>query len=177
MIILMGIAGAGKSMQGRLLADKKGYAWISTGEILRLLVTGKRRQEMLQGKLLTDEEMVQFMNTVFQLINIKEEFVLDGFPRTVAQADWLVALAGTGQFKITYVFNLKAPESVIRSRLEKRGRLDDTDEAVSARFEEYKTVTLPIVEHFKKEGIKVTDINGDASPEAVHKEILQNIMS
>ena len=64
MIILMGVAGAGKSLQSRLLADEYGYAWISTGEILRVLITGKRRQEMLSGKLLSDDEMIQVMDKV-----------------------------------------------------------------------------------------------------------------
>ena len=69
MIILTGVAGAGKSMQGKILADEHGYAWISTGEILRVLVTGKRRQEMLQGKLLSDEEMIAILDKVFELID------------------------------------------------------------------------------------------------------------
>jgi len=87
MIVLMGVAGSGKSMQGRLQADEHGYAWISTGEILRVLITGKRRQEMLEGKLLNDEEMIKVLNTVFNVIDTKQQFILDGFPRTVVQAD------------------------------------------------------------------------------------------
>ena len=58
MIVLMGVAGAGKSLQGRLFADEHGYSWISTGELFRVLVTGKRRQQMLEGKLLSDEEVI-----------------------------------------------------------------------------------------------------------------------
>src|SRR5215469_6008662 len=98
MIILMGVAGAGKSMQGKLLADEHGYAWISTGEILRVLVTGQRRQEMLEGKLLSDEEMIKILDKVLELIDTTREFVLDGFPRTVVQADWLIRQAETGRF-------------------------------------------------------------------------------
>ncbi len=62
MIILMGVAGAGKSMQGRMFADEHGYAWISTGELFRVLVTGQRRQQMLAGKLLSDEEVIKLID-------------------------------------------------------------------------------------------------------------------
>ena len=85
MILLMGIAGSGKSMQGRLFADEQGFAWLSAGELLRILVTGKRRHEMLSGKLLDDKEMIKILDKVFDLINLQDEFVLDGFPRTVVQ--------------------------------------------------------------------------------------------
>src|SRR6478736_5444274 len=99
MIILMGVSGSGKSSQGKILADEHGYAWISTGEILRVLVTGKRRHEMLQGKLLSDEEMIAILDKVLELIDVEQEFVLDGFPRTIPQADWLLEQVHAGRFK------------------------------------------------------------------------------
>lgn len=73
MIILMGVAGSGKSTQGKLLADEYGYAWISTGEVFRLLVTGRRRQEMLQGKLLSDEEVTRIMDKVLELVDASQD--------------------------------------------------------------------------------------------------------
>src|SRR4029453_11674802 len=134
MIILMGVAGAGKSMQGKILADEHGYAWISTGEILRVLVTGRRRQEMLEGKLLSDEEMINLLDKVLELINPKEEFVLDGFPRTVPQTDWLLSEIARGRFNLSAVVHLTASEDVVKRRLLERGRQDDTDEAIAKRF-------------------------------------------
>jgi len=98
MIILTGVAGAGKSMQGKMFADEHGYAWISTGEILRVLVTGKRRQEMLEGKLLSDDEVITILDSVLNLIDSKQEFVLDGFPRTINQANWLLDQIPTNVF-------------------------------------------------------------------------------
>jgi adenylate kinase len=171
-IVLFGVAGAGKSMQGRLFADERGYAWISTGELLRVLVTGKRRQEMLEGKLLSDDEMIRIMDTVFNLINLNEEFVLDGFPRTIAQSDWLLEQVHNNRIELTAIFNLQASEDVVRGRLEERGRIDDTSEAISNRFEEYKTVTLPIIDFFKKEDVPVFDIDAAGTPEAVHDEMI-----
>lgn len=175
MIILTGVAGAGKSMQGKILADEYGYAWISTGEILRVLVTGKRRQEMLQGKLLSDEEMTTILDKVFELIDPTQEFVLDGFPRTIPQADWLLDQVHAGRFKLTAVVNLSASEDVVKQRLISRGRQDDTDEAIAERFREYRSVTLPILEHFRQEGVDVCDINAAQDPRIVHDEILKCI--
>ena len=171
----MGVAGAGKSMQGKLLADEHGYAWVSTGEILRVLVTGKRRQEMLQGKLLSDDEMMNILDKVFDLIDTTQEFVLDGFPRTVAQADWLLKRAAQGSFKVSAVVHLKASEAIVKQRLINRGRMDDTDEAIAKRFNEYKTVTLPIIEHFYKVGVHVYDIDASESARAVHDQIVECI--
>lgn len=175
MIILTGVAGAGKSMQGKILADEHGYAWISTGEILRVLVIGKRRQEMLQGKLLSDEEMIAILDKVFELIDPTQEFVLDGFPRTIPQADWLLDQIHQGRFALTAVVNLAASEDVVKERLISRGRQDDTDEAIAERFREYRAVTLPILEHFKQESVAVCDIDASKTPREVHDDILKCI--
>lgn len=172
MIILTGVAGAGKSMQGKILADEHGYAWISTGEILRVLVTGKRRQEMLQGKLLSDEEMVTILDKVFELIDPTQEFILDGFPRTIPQADWLLEQVHSGRFELTAVINLEASEDVVRERLMSRGRLDDNEDAIAERFREYRAVTLPILNHFKEENVVVHTIDAAQDPRVVHDAIL-----
>lgn len=177
MIILMGIAGAGKSMQGRLFADEYGFAWISTGELLRVLVTGKRRQEMLQGKLLSDDEMIHILDKVFDLINLSEEFVLDGFPRTLPQAQWLLEQVNHGRFDVDVVFNLVASLDVLRKRLHDRGRTDDTDEAIAHRFEEYERVTKPIIDLYKARGIRVFDIDASKSPQEVHDDIRAHVQN
>jgi len=177
MIIILGVAGSGKSMQGRLLADEAGYPWLSTGELLRVLITGKRRQEMLQGKLLSDDEVINVFNTVVNLIDTKKEFVLDGFPRTVKQTDWILDEILAGRFKLTAIYHLVASEDDVRERLKSRGRIDDTENAINKRFEEYNNVTLPILDHFKKEGINVVDIDAALAPKEVHKIIMTNLSS
>jgi adenylate kinase len=168
----MGVAGAGKSIQGRLLADEHGYAWISSGEIFRVLVTGKRRQQMLEGKLLSDDEVIKLFDKVFELIDINDEFVLDGFPRTIPQADWLLAQIKSGRLELSRVIHLTASEEVVRERLLARGRQDDTDEAIAERFREYRAVTLPILEHLQREGISVCDIDAAQTPREVHDQIV-----
>jgi len=175
MIILTGVAGSGKSSQGKILADEHGYAWISTGEILRVLVTGKRRQEMLQGKLLSDDEMIAILDKIFELIDVDQEFVLDGFPRTIPQADWLLEQVHKKRFKLSGVVHLQASEQVVHDRLMGRGRVDDTEEAIKKRFDEYRAVTVPIIEHFRREGVPVCDIDASQESRVVHDTILKCI--
>lgn len=173
MILLMGVAGAGKSLQGKIFADEHGYAWISTGEIFRVLITGRRRQEMLEGKLLSDEEVIKVVDKVLELIDTSEEFVLDGFPRTIPQADWLLKQVQEGRFKLTAVVHLTASEEVMRQRLLGRGRQDDTESAIAKRFSEYRSTTLPIIDHMKREGAPVYEIDAARTPREVHDEIFR----
>lgn len=175
MIILTGVAGSGKSMQGKILADEHGYAWISTGEILRVLVTGERRKQMLEGKLLSDQEVITILDKVLELIDTDREFILDGFPRTIPQADWLLKHVHEGRLKLTGVIHLVASEEVVRSRLMERGRQDDNEEAIAKRFEEYRSVTVPILEHFQKEKVPICNIDASRTPREVHDAILDCI--
>jgi adenylate kinase len=171
MIVLMGVAGAGKSMQGHRLADEYGYAYISTGEIFRVLITGRRRNEMLEGKLLSDQEVIRVVDKVLELIDTKEQFILDGFPRTQKQVDWLLEQHAAGRFDLPVVVNLEIKEAVVRERLQKRGRMDDTDEAISRRYAEYEAVTRPILDYMTEKGVQIHTINADATPAEVHQQI------
>lgn len=172
MIIFTGVAGSGKSLQGKKLADAKGLPWLSTGEFLRMLISGDRRKDMLEGKLLEDQEIIALVQRIFNVVDVKNEFVLDGFPRTVAQADWLLNQAKHGQLGITAVVHLKASEDAVKDRLLSRGRQDDTDEAIAERFREYTDAIMPILEHFREAGVPVYDINGEEDVEIVHSAIM-----
>ncbi len=171
MIVLMGVAGAGKSMQGHRLADEYGYAYISTGEIFRVLITGRRRNEMLEGKLLSDQEVINVVDKVLELIDTKEQFILDGFPRTKQQIDWLFAQAKKGRLELPIIINLEIDEETVKDRLYKRGRMDDTEEAIMRRYNEYQEVTRPILDYMKEKGLRVCDVEADGTPAEVHEKI------
>lgn len=173
----MGVAGSGKSAQGRLLADRLGYPWLSTGEFLRMLVSGERRREMLEGKLLGDAEIISLVQKIFRIVDTKHEFVLDGFPRTVSQADWLLSQRRHGQLEITAVIHLQASEEVVLERLLSRGRQDDQAEAIRERFREYETSTQPIIDDLKQHGVPVFEINGEGDVESIHESIVRAIAS
>lgn len=172
MIIFMGVAGSGKSVQGRWLADEFGYPWLSTGEFLRMLVSGEPRKAMVRGELLGDKEIIKLVQKIFTLIDTSGKFVLDGFPRTPTQADWLLAQVKHGQLHVSAVVHLQASEESVMSRLLSRGRTDDTEEAVRERFSEYNDAALPIIDHFKQAGISVHEINGEQVVEKVHEDIV-----
>ncbi len=175
MIIFMGVAGSGKSIQGKLLADQLALPWLSTGEFLRMLIAGEKRREMLEGKLLEDQEIIALVRKIFTIIDTNEEFVLDGFPRTAAQAEWLLSEVKHGQLRVTAVIHLIASQEAVMSRLLNRGRPDDHQEAIGERFKEFEQAIKPILEQFKQASISVYDINGEQSIENVHSEILKAV--
>ena len=175
MIIFMGVAGSGKSIQGRQLADELGLPWLSTGEFLRMLISGERRKAMVKGKLLDDHEIIELVQKIFRLIDTKQEFILDGFPRTLAQADWLLNQVKHKQLHVTAVIHITANEAVVKDRLLTRGRQDDTAEAIDERFREYEEAIKPILDDFRKADVSVCDINGEQAVQNVHDDILAAI--
>lgn len=177
MIIFMGVAGSGKSVQGRLLADRLGFPWLSTGEFLRMLIAGERRREMLEGRLLDDAEIITLVQKIFRVVDTEHEFVMDGFPRTLAQADWLMTQQKHGQLDITAVIHLLADEEVVLERLLQRGRQDDQADVIKERFQEYQAATRPIIDEFKLEGVPVFEIAGEGEVEAIHEDIVKAIAS
>ncbi len=177
MIVFMGVAGSGKSAQGRLLADRLGYPWLSTGEFLRMLISGERRRQMLEGKLLDDTEIISLVQKIFRIVDTEHEFVMDGFPRTLAQADWLLSQRRHGQLEITAVIHLQASEEVVLDRLLQRGRQDDQEEVIRERFREYENATQPILDDLKANGVPVFEINGEGDIETIHENIVKAIAS
>lgn len=175
MILLMGPAGAGKSMQGHKLADEFGYAYISTGEIFRLLITGRRREEMLEGKLLSDAETIHVLDKILEIIDVKEQFILDGFPRTKPQVTWILGEIAAGRFEQPVVVHISLTEKEIFERLSKRARPDDTDEAIRRRYELYVEQTEPILQQMKDAGFEVHKIDGIGTPTEVHERILKSL--
>lgn len=158
-------------MQGRLLADNLGYPWLSTGEFLRMLVSGEKRRDMVEGKLLGDKEIIRLVQKIFTLIDTHEEFILDGFPRTIEQADWLLNQTKHGLLRITAVIHLTASEQAVEKRLLSRGRKDDHEAAIRERFDEFQQSILPILEDFKKFNVPVYEIDGEQSPDSVSQAI------
>jgi len=171
MILLMGAAGSGKSMQGHQLADEYGYAYISTGEVFRVLFTGRRRHEMLTGKLFSDGEVIRVVDRVLDLIDTKEQFILDGFPRTKPQVDWLLMQVEAERVALPVVINLEISLEKIRERLEKRARLDDTNAAIAQRHQDYEALTRPLLDYMKEKGVQVLSVDADGTPAEVHQRI------
>lgn len=170
MILLMGIAGSGKGTQGKLLGSTRGYHVISTGELLRTYGSEAQHERMHKGEILGDEEVTALLDKALQNLDTPDRVILDGYPRTVDQAKWL--LSQTERFGINYVLHLLASREAVKDRLHARGRTDDHDAAIEARFNEYEQATLPILDFLREQGVEVVEVNGEQPIETVHEEIV-----
>lgn len=175
---MLGLAGSGKSTQSKLLAEKSGYKWLAMGDILRQNIHGELRQEMLEGKILDQQEVINILEPYLMLSDDSErEIVLDGFPRGVQQAEWLVGLHQAKRVQLEAVVHILADEDIVKSRLMERGRQDDNENAIKERFYEYEHAVRPIVKLFEKNKINIIKVNGDQTVEAVHNKIVENLIT
>lgn len=174
-IILIGIQGAGKSTQGNLLSEKLNIPYLSTGHIFRDLAKEKTpegryiKETINAGYLLPDDKTLDVVEGYLEREVYKNGFILDGFPRTTAQAE---------AFKtdINYVFYLKVSDKEALWRISGRDdeRDDETLKAIRKRIELFHAVTLPVLDFYKEKG-KLIEINGEQSIEAINKEMLSKI--
>lgn len=175
MILIMGLAGSGKGTQGKLLAEKLGYEYLSTGEFLRTYITEERRRQMAAGHLIDDDEMIDIIKNFLSSGN--DKCILDGFPRSKKQADWLIGQHESKSVNIQALIYLDVPKDELIKRLLARSRHDDNEPAIRRRFEEYSKSTSPIIENYKDKGIKIIEIDGQGSIETIQSSILDALRS
>lgn len=171
----MGIAGSGKGTQGKMLADQYGMHLISMGDVLRMYVTGQQRERMLAGDLLDDQEIIAIVDRVLSSIPDNETVILDGFPRTIPQAEWLLEQAKTGRLRVDIALHLRASHEAVKQRLLGRARIDDTEAAIEARFREYNRSTLPLLDWLAEHNVQVINIDAERSVEEVHQELIRHL--
>jgi adenylate kinase len=179
-VLLLGIQGSGKGTQAKRIAEEYDVPHVATGEILRKAVAdgtplGKRVEELLRrGDLVPDETMIALIRE--RLNDADAGFVLDGFPRTMAQADALDEMLAEIGRPLTIVFELQVPDDVARARIAKRaaeeGRTDDTPEAIDTRIATYHRETEPIVSHYRGHG-NLIGVHGTGTVGEVFAEIQQ----
>jgi adenylate kinase len=172
MILLMGIAGSGKGTQGKMLSDQYGFHLISMGDVVRMYVTGKQREKMLAGELLDDQEIIDIVDKLLSTIPSTEEVLMDGFPRTVPQAQWLIKQVKEGRFKLHVALHLTASREAVKKRLLKRARIDDIESAMEARFDDYERSTMPLINWLESNGVKVANVNAERPVSEVNDELI-----
>jgi adenylate kinase len=145
------------------------------GDVVRMYVTGAQRERMLKGGLLDDQEIIKIVDQVLNSLPADEEVLLDGFPRTIPQAEWLLEQAKAGRFDLKAAIHLAALHDAVKDRLLNRGRIDDVEEVIEERFREYQRSTEPLIKWLSENGVKVFNIDAERPPEAVHADIVERL--
>lgn len=190
-IILLGPPGSGKGTQAQLLVQRYGIVQLSTGEMLRAAVAAgtpvglKAKEIMASGGLVPDEVVVGIISDRIDQPDARNGFILDGFPRTVPQAEALDELLKQKHLKLDAVIELRVNESALLNRVEtrvaqmrERGeevRVDDTPEVLTKRLASYRSQTEPLI-HYYSERRKLSTIDGmmaiDEVTRAIHRQLV-----
>ncbi len=177
-LIFLGAPGAGKGTQASLVADCYGILHVSTGDILRSAVANQTalglqaNLYMSRGDLVPDELVVALVQERLNNPDVQEGWILDGFPRNVAQAKFLDSLlADIDQF-CDYAVNLEVPDDVLVHRMLERKRSDDTEEVIRNRLKVYREQTSPLIDFYMKQK-KLAVVNGNQPMEDVTADLMK----
>lgn len=175
MIVFFGPAGAGKSVQGQMLAARQGWRWLSAGQLLRDTRDPELFAQMQTGGLVDPAKVNQLMGDAIARATSIHRVIIDGFPRQMAQAEWLVESKAHHGRDIDLVIVLEVPKSELLKRLEVRGRTDDTPEAIDERLRIYRTEMYPILSYFTEKGINIVHVDGTGTVGQVHDRIVEEL--
>jgi adenylate kinase len=179
-ILLLGPQGSGKGTQAERISASYGLPHIATGDMLRRAIAdgselGRKVRPIYEaGELVPDELMIELIRERLNGDDVEDGFVLDGFPRTMKQAEALDRMLRDIGRSLSLVLQLEVPEDVSIERLLKRAReekrTDDTLDAIRTRLELYRRETEPLVEYYRAQG-NLVGIHGDRPIDDVFAEI------
>ncbi|WP_299410824.1 adenylate kinase [Acaryochloris sp. IP29b_bin.148] len=175
-LILFGPPGAGKGTQAVSLAADFNIPHISTGDLFRAAISGKtplglKVQSYLdQGQLVPDQVVIDMVQERLAQSDTDGGWLLDGFPRTIPQAETLDKLLTEMNQSCDRVINLQVPEQILITRMLSRGRKDDNETVIQDRLQVYHRETAPILDFYRERNCLV-DIDGDTAVEAVTDRI------
>ncbi|HSP08300.1 MAG TPA: adenylate kinase [Candidatus Dormibacteraeota bacterium] len=185
--IIFGPPGSGKGTQATRLENELYVTHLSTGDILRGEVArrtpvGKQVKRIIAaGDLVPDDLIVDIVRQRLPEAEEGPGVLLDGFPRTVTQAEALDAmLTGEGHL-VNFVLALRVPEEELVDRILHRavleGRPDDTREAVAERMREYRKLTSAVLDYYRKRGVRIEEVDGMGTPDQVFERISAQLSS
>ena len=187
-ILVLGPQGSGKGTQAKKVSRTYGIPHIATGDMLREMrelptPLGRELKEVLDsGELVNDELMIELIRDRLSRGDTIPGFILDGFPRTMAQAEALDDLLRDVDRSLDVVFEFQVPQrEQLLDRLLKRAQLenraDDTPEAIARRLELYDRETAPLVEYYRTTRCNVVGIHADRTVDEVFHEIQDSLQS
>lgn len=182
-LILLGPPGAGKGTQAKILEERYGIKQLSTGDMLRAAIaagteTGLKAKAIMDaGNLVSDDVMVAMISERIEEPDCANGFILDGFPRTIAQAEALDEMLSKKGLALDAVLEFQVDEAALFARIEKRAkedganaRADDTAETMRKRLAVYHEQTAPIIPYYADQG-KLKTIDGMLSVEEVSSQV------
>jgi adenylate kinase len=181
-LILLGPPGAGKGTQAQRLVGRHGIVQLSTGDMLRAAAkagtpVGKRAKAIMdRGELVPDDVMIEIIADRLDQPDSASGFILDGFPRTVPQAEALTELLARKGLKLDAVVEIAVNEETLKSRIEGRAketggaRADDTLDTLRKRLDVYRVQTAPVAEFYRRQGALKT-VDGMQGMDEVAAEI------
>ena len=179
-VLLLGPQGSGKGTQAKRIQAEYGIPHIATGEILRDAIAagsdlGKRVKPIVEsGRLVPDELMIELIRERLAADDAQDGFILDGFPRTLAQADALDEMLTEIGRDLSIVFGFQLDDEIGIGRMLRRAeienRKDDTPEAIAKRLELYHRETEPLIGHYRLQG-NLVGIHADRTVDEVFAEI------
>jgi len=158
-IVFIGPPGAGKGTQAERLVETYEMAHLSTGDMLRAArdaqtpVGQEAEKYMSAGELVPDDVIVKIIAERLEEPDCQRGYLLDGFPRTVGQAEALDAMLGQKGTPLDVVLELRVPEDELFNRLAGRGRADDKPEVIRQRLTNYREQTAPVLDYYSERGL------------------------
>ena len=180
LVVFVGPPGAGKGTQSRRLAEQLGIPHCSTGDMFRDACQrqtdiGQKAAEYMQsGRLVPDSLVGQLVVERLAEADCRQGCVLDGFPRTMPQAEQFDRWAGQNYQPVSVVVAIQVDEQTLLDRLAGRGRQDDDCDVVQERFRQYEALTLPLLEYYRGRGV-LRFVDGAGDMDEVFKQIQQTI--
>ncbi len=169
-IVVMGPTGSGKSLQAKLIVEKKGYAYVSTGDLLRASDDPKIKQLLSQGKLAESADIEAMLKSKLDQVKPGQGVVLDGCLRILRDAQWLDNyLVDRGGVNVKAIYLNITPELAI-TRIHGRKRSDDSDQLFEQKWKDYHSMTMPVIDYFRQKGV-LTEIDGSQSIETIYRQI------
>ena len=175
MIIFFGPAGSGKSLQGQILAAREDWQWLSSGQILRGSNDVHLQEIMQTGQLIPDEKMDQIIGEALDNVADKDKLILDGFPRDIDQARWLIEKGYIRGNSKDLAIIVDVPVEALIKRLSGRGRADDTPEIIEQRLNVYDHEISQILDYLSSQSVKILRVDGSGKVGEIHDHLMEEL--